>query len=175
MLCISPCLQGKAEYVCIIDFLVASILKRTRRCVTPVAHYAYSRRIPVPDPLKSAIVITGCSSGIGKHAALELAAAGYLVFAGVRNAKDNAALKSEAASRGVGDRIAPILLDVTDSNSLAQAVADVHAALSGGQYAGRALVGLINNAGVAHVGAIETIAMKDVRLVFVHACGYFLL
>lgn len=37
-----------------------------------------------PVHLKGAVVVTGASTGIGKHAAVTLAQEGYTVFAGVR-------------------------------------------------------------------------------------------
>ena len=97
---------------------------------------------------------------------MELASAGYLVFAGVRKESDGVALATEAASRGFGNNIFAISVEVTDAGSLADAVEAVKTVLRA-RFPGRQLAALINNAGVAHVGAIETIAMKDVCTSFV--------
>lgn len=88
------------------------------------------------------IAITGCSSGIGRATALQLASDGYHVLAGVRD-------------RAVGDALAaaqpgiePIRLDVTDEDDLT-AFGERLDALPHG------LAGLVNNAGIVHVGPIE--------------------
>lgn len=44
------------------------------------------------------VVISGASSGIGKHAALELANSGYTVYAGVRSQKDAQNIREEGQS-----------------------------------------------------------------------------
>tara|TARA_B110000495_G_C22996550_1_gene587565 strand:- start:4 stop:186 length:183 start_codon:yes stop_codon:yes gene_type:complete len=44
------------------------------------------------------ILITGCSSGIGLHAALTLSARGYQVFATARNPQDVAELQAKGLS-----------------------------------------------------------------------------
>ena len=59
------------------------------------------------------VVITGASSGIGKAAALHLAALGWTVYAGVRKQEDADALEREAA----GDLV-PVFLDVTNDTQI---------------------------------------------------------
>jgi NAD(P)-dependent dehydrogenase (short-subunit alcohol dehydrogenase family) len=86
-------------------------------------------------------VITGCSTGIGRAAALHLAGQGFRVLAGVRKEKD---ADSFRASPG----ITPVIIDVTDDKTVKSAAA--HPALS---EAGQ--VHLINNAGVAMGGPVE--------------------
>ena len=54
-----------------------------------------------------AIVVTGASSGIGKHAALALDTAGFTVYAGVRKESDASLLKEERPS------LRPLIIDVT--------------------------------------------------------------
>ena len=49
-------------------------------------------RLPVPS--QAAVIITGCSSGIGHDAAIHLAAKGFTVFAGVRKSEDGDKLVS---------------------------------------------------------------------------------
>ncbi len=67
------------------------------------------------------ILITGATSGIGRHAALALAAQGHRVFATGRRTDALEALKAEA-----GDRPLEILrLDVNDEASIAAAKAEV--------------------------------------------------
>ena len=63
------------------------------------------------------IVITGTSTGIGKACALYLDKLGFKVYAGVRKQADGDNLKKKAS-----DRLIPIILDVTDSESIAAAV-----------------------------------------------------
>jgi len=57
--------------------------------------FALRREFPVHN--HGVVVISGCSSGIGKHAAFELAKLGYVVFAGVRKESDGQQLKDEFA------------------------------------------------------------------------------
>ncbi len=101
------------------------------------------------------VLITGASSGIGKACALHLDRCGYTVFAGVRNHDDGAALQQEAS-----ERLHTVRIDVTDDQSISEAVAQVEAE-SGG-----VLHGLINNAGIGRGGALEVIAMDEIRAVF---------
>ncbi len=99
-----------------------------------------------------AVLITGASTGIGRAAALRLDAAGWRVFAGVRRKEDAEALR-EAGS----ERLAPLLLDVTEPEQVAAAAETVTAAEPDG------LAGLVNNAGVAIPGPLETIPIEEFR------------
>jgi len=100
-----------------------------------------------------AIVVTGASSGIG-YAVAELAArSGFTVFAGVRNDAD-------ARRMGAIDaRVRPLRLDVTDAEGIEQAAQAVRSA-------GVALVGLVNNAGIAFGGPLETVPIPELRRQF---------
>lgn len=92
-----------------------------------------------------ALVITGCSTGVGREAALLLARSGWKVFAVVRKRADADALL--AASAGC---LEPVIADVTrreDVFAAAKVVADA--------LAGRGLDGLICNAGVGGGGPLE--------------------
>ena len=96
------------------------------------------------DP-RDAIVVTGASSGIGKHAALSLVKEGYTVFAGIRKVEDGEALVRSARRFHLDtDLLKPILLDVTNPDHIQSAVKDV-TDFVGPEYG---LKGLFNNAGV---------------------------
>jgi NAD(P)-dependent dehydrogenase (short-subunit alcohol dehydrogenase family) len=98
-----------------------------------------------------AVLITGCSSGIGRASALRLAGAGWTVYATARRPDSIAAL-ADAGCR-------TLALDVTDEESMREAVAHVERT--------EGAVGvLINNAGYSQSGAIETVALEAVRRQF---------
>lgn len=97
------------------------------------------------------VLITGASSGIGQACALWLEARGFRVFAGVRKEADGEAL--QAQSKG---NVRPVLLDVVDKDSIAEASARVS-----GQ--ANELDGLVNNAGVAVAGPLEFLPLEELR------------
>jgi NAD(P)-dependent dehydrogenase (short-subunit alcohol dehydrogenase family) len=101
----------------------------------------------VPD--ERVILVTGCSSGIGRATAVEAAARGHRVFATARNRSDLAELERK-------DRVEALTLDVTDPRSIASAV---EAALA---RAGRIDV-LVNNAGYGQYGAVEEVTIDEWR------------
>ena len=69
------------------------------------------------DCTRKHTLVTGCSSGIGRAAALRLAAAGHHVYAGVRNPADG----DQLVCSGAGGELTPIILDVTDLSHIAAA------------------------------------------------------
>jgi NAD(P)-dependent dehydrogenase (short-subunit alcohol dehydrogenase family) len=81
-----------------------------------------------------------------------LDAAGWKVFAGVRKESDVESLR-EAGS----ERIAPLILDVTAAAQIAAAAEQIETETGG------RLDGLVNNAGIAIPGPLETLAMEDFR------------
>lgn len=98
-----------------------------------------------------AVLITGCSSGIGRATARRLANTGWDVYATARR------LESIRDLEGAGCRILP--LDVTDEASMERAVAAVvgtHGAVGV----------LVNNAGYSQSGAVEEVTMSEVRRQF---------
>jgi NAD(P)-dependent dehydrogenase (short-subunit alcohol dehydrogenase family) len=99
------------------------------------------------------VLVTGASTGIGRATALRLDAGGWRVFAGVRREADAEALR-EAGS----DRLAPVILDVTDAGQIAAARDRI-----AGKLDGAGLDGLVNNAGVALPGPLETLPIEDFR------------
>lgn len=98
-----------------------------------------------------AVLITGCSSGIGRATAIHLASRGWPVFATARRL--DAVLDLEAHGCKV------LVLDVTDESSMRAAVAAVEAA--------HGAVGvLVNNAGYSQSAAVEAVPMERMRAQF---------
>src|SRR5262245_15326408 len=103
-----------------------------------------------------AFLVTGASSGIGRATALLLDRNGFQVLAGVRRSAQREALRRQAS-----ERLTPILLDVTEPHSIVSAARTVSDTLGG-----RALAGLVNNAGIDIAGPLETASIADARLQF---------
>jgi NAD(P)-dependent dehydrogenase (short-subunit alcohol dehydrogenase family) len=102
------------------------------------------------DPSR-AVLITGCSSGIGAATASRLAKAGWPVYATARRAETLAALEADGCRT--------LALDVVDEASRRAAVDAVVEA--------EGAVGvLINNAGYSQSGAVETVPMDAIRRQF---------
>ena len=99
------------------------------------------------------VLITGASTGIGRATALRLDAEGWRVFAGVRQEEDAASLR-EAGS----ERLVPLMLDVTDAAQIAAAAERI-----GGEVGEAGLDGLVNNAGIAVPGPLETLPIDDFK------------
>jgi NAD(P)-dependent dehydrogenase (short-subunit alcohol dehydrogenase family) len=93
------------------------------------------------------VLVTGASRGIGKTIATHLAARGWDVFAGVRTDGDGERLRADRS------RITPVILDVTDEKHVG--------ALD--QSLPEHLDALINNAGVATGGPLESIPLSELR------------
>jgi NAD(P)-dependent dehydrogenase (short-subunit alcohol dehydrogenase family) len=103
------------------------------------------------------VLITGCSSGFGKLAAIAFAKRGDRVFASMRNTAKAGELERDATAAGV--KVEIIALDVNDRASVDRAVADVVAR------AGRIDV-LVNNAGIGAVAAVEDFDDDEFEAVF---------
>jgi short-subunit dehydrogenase len=100
---------------------------------------------------KTPVLITGCSTGIGRATAERLARRGLTVYATARRLDSIEDLK-EAGCR-------TLALDVTDEGSMRAAVEAVEAAEG-------AVGALVNNAGYSQSGAVETIPLDEVRRQF---------
>ena len=97
------------------------------------------------------MLITGCSTGIGRATAEHLARAGHLVYATARRVETIADLGASGCHT--------LALDVTEESSMRAAVDHVvsqHGAIGV----------LVNNAGYSQSGAVETVTMEDVRRQF---------
>lgn len=104
-----------------------------------------------------AVVVTGASSGIGAAVAAALTRRGFIVYAGIRNDADAERLRASNPS------IRPLHLDVTDAAAIEAAVRQVRDARV-------ALAGLVNNAGIALGGPLETIPIDELRRQFEVNC-----
>jgi NAD(P)-dependent dehydrogenase (short-subunit alcohol dehydrogenase family) len=98
------------------------------------------------------VLITGASTGIGRATVERLDASGWRVFAGVRRQED-----ADALSQAGSERVAPLILDVTDADQIAAAAKRIE------EEAGARLDGLVNNAGIAVPGPLETLPLEDFR------------
>jgi NAD(P)-dependent dehydrogenase (short-subunit alcohol dehydrogenase family) len=99
------------------------------------------------------VLVTGTSTGIGRACVVRMAAEGWTVYAGVRKDADG-----EAVAAAVRGDVRPVLLDVTDAEHIAAVAERLQAELDG-----RGLDGLVNNAGVAEGGPIETLTAEAWR------------
>jgi NADP-dependent 3-hydroxy acid dehydrogenase YdfG len=99
----------------------------------------------------TSVLITGCSTGIGRATAERLAGAGFTVYATARRPDSIADLEAK------GCRI--LALDVTDEASMTAAVAAVEEAEG-------AVGALVNNAGYSQSGALEGIPLDSIRRQF---------
>jgi NADP-dependent 3-hydroxy acid dehydrogenase YdfG len=98
-----------------------------------------------------AVLITGCSTGIGRATAEHLAAKGWTVYATARRPESIADLEQKGCRT--------LALDVTDEASMQAAVNEVETA--------EGAVGvLVNNAGYSQSGAVESVKLDDVRAQF---------
>jgi NAD(P)-dependent dehydrogenase (short-subunit alcohol dehydrogenase family) len=98
-----------------------------------------------------AVLITGCSTGIGRVTAERLAKAGWPVYATARR------LETVRDLEGAGCKV--LALDVCDEGSMRAAVSAIEAA--------HGAVGvLVNNAGYGQEGPVEEVPMAEVRRQF---------
>lgn len=102
-----------------------------------------------PVNTQRAVLITGCSSGIGEHVALALQQRGYRVLATARKSEDIARLKEQG--------LEALRLDLDDSGSIQSAVREVLARTNGQLYA------LFNNGAYGQPGAVEDLSRATLR------------
>jgi len=98
-----------------------------------------------------AILITGCSTGIGRATAERMAAKGHTVYATARRIDSIGDLERAGCHT--------LSLDVTDEASMRSAVAAVEEAEG-------AVGALVNNAGYSQSGAVESVKLEDIRAQF---------
>jgi NAD(P)-dependent dehydrogenase (short-subunit alcohol dehydrogenase family) len=105
----------------------------------------------MPASVSKAVLITGCSTGIGRATALRLAGHGWTVYATARRPESIADLERAGCRT--------LALDVTDEGSMRAAVQSVEQAVG-------AVGVLVNNAGYSQGGPIEQVPMGAVRRQF---------
>lgn len=99
------------------------------------------------------VLITGSSTGIGQACALEFHRRGFQVFAGVRREQDGQRLWEQTS-----DRLVPVLIDVTDAESIANTAAMIREATGE-----KGLAGLVNNAGITVAFPLEFLPLEELR------------
>lgn len=97
------------------------------------------------------VLVTGCSSGIGRATALRLADAGWQVYATAR--------RQESLTKLAARRCRTLTLDVTDEASIRKALDQIEAETG-------AVGVLINNAGYYQPGAVEAVGLACIRRQF---------
>ncbi len=111
-----------------------------------------------------AVVITGCSSGIGWGTAKVLIAKQFKIYGSVRKPEDGQKLKRE-----FGEAFEPLVFDVTDDEAIrrsAESLSD--------QLGGQNLAGLVNNAGVAVSGPLSYLEPDEItRQLDINLVGAF--
>jgi NAD(P)-dependent dehydrogenase (short-subunit alcohol dehydrogenase family) len=105
---------------------------------------------------KKTVVITGASSGIGRSSVSLMVQSGWQVFATVRKREDGNRLSSD-----FGASVLPVIMDVTDRNSVRAAADAVES-----QLAGSGLDGLVNVAGVGKVLPVEYMTEQELSEIF---------
>jgi NAD(P)-dependent dehydrogenase (short-subunit alcohol dehydrogenase family) len=96
------------------------------------------------------VVVTGASTGIGRATVLELVGAGFHVFGTVRREAD-----AENLRRQFPEVVTPLLMDLLDEDSVRAAGELIKA--------NGPLFGLVNNAGAALPGPLETVPIDIFR------------
>jgi NAD(P)-dependent dehydrogenase (short-subunit alcohol dehydrogenase family) len=94
------------------------------------------------------VLVTGAARGIGRAIVEHLASAGWDVIAGVRSQQD-----ADAVVRIDPRRVSAVILDITDPDQIAALPASLPQRLDA----------LVNNAGIAVGGPVETVTVEDWR------------
>jgi len=116
-----------------------------------VAMLTFAPQATAADEQK-AVLITGASTGIGRHLTETLAEAGYHVYAGARKDEDLAELDAI-------DNVTAVRLDVTSQDQLDAAVELI-------KKKGTGLYALVNNAGVGGGGPVVETPIEDQTFVY---------
>jgi NAD(P)-dependent dehydrogenase (short-subunit alcohol dehydrogenase family) len=98
------------------------------------------------------VLVTGANSGIGLATTLRLARRGWPAWGTVRSEAKAESLRDAAAAADVGERVHPVVLDVSDDRAVVDRwpeLPDFHA--------------VVNNAGYSELGAVEEVSAAEAR------------
>jgi short-subunit dehydrogenase len=104
--------------------------------------------------MKKNVLITGCSSGLGRALTLQLADQNFQVFSSVRNEAEAETLK------GLSENIEPVIMDVTNHDQITAVYHQIDQRSEHGLYA------LINNAAAMYVTPFEWASEDKMRNVY---------
>ena len=124
--------------------------KILRFAVAAIIVFAAPHAVLADD--NKSILVTGASTGIGRHLTETLAEAGYHVYAGARKDKDLEALDAI-------ENVTAVRLDVTKQDQVDAVVAMI-------QEKGTGLYALVNNAGVGGGGEVVDTTSEDQTFVY---------
>lgn len=126
-----------------------SISCATFVAIFAVAYFVVDQMVRFPVHDSGLIILTGATSGLGKHAAIELANMGYTVLAGARSQKKADALSAEVSNKN----LIPVVLEVTNSEHIQNLKKKVDSY-------DMPLVALVHNAAVADVTKVGSYDME---------------
>jgi len=98
------------------------------------------------------VLVTGANSGIGLATTLRLARRGWETWGTVRSEDKASMLRAAADGADVGDRVRPIVLDVSDDEAVVGRWSEMPA-----------FHAVVNNAGYSELGAVEEVSASDAR------------
>eukprot|EP01062_Namystynia_karyoxenos_P060711 TRINITY_DN52416_c0_g1_i1.p1 TRINITY_DN52416_c0_g1~~TRINITY_DN52416_c0_g1_i1.p1 ORF type:complete len:284 (+),score=109.03 TRINITY_DN52416_c0_g1_i1:98-949(+) len=104
-------------------------------------------------------LVTGCSSGVGLALSVQLAAAGWRVWATMRDTAKGKDLEEQASKAGVSDNVNIAQLDVQDQASVAKCFESLIEKEG-------ALNLLVNNAGYSLFGSLEMVTDEQCHQMF---------
>ena len=94
------------------------------------------------------VLVTGAARGIGRAIVDHLASSGWDVIAGVRSEED-----ANAITNANPQRVSAVILDITDADDIANLSESLP----------KRLDAVVNNAGIASAGPMETVSPDDWR------------
>jgi rhamnulose-1-phosphate aldolase/alcohol dehydrogenase len=134
----------------------------------PLELYKLTLAPPEKELARKVALVTGAASGIGKAIALRLASEGaHVLVADVNGEGASEVSAAINAANGVG-RSVSVVMDVASESEVARAFQEVRLAYGG-------LDILVSNAGIAPVGAIDSLSLAQwQRALDINTTGHFL-
>jgi NAD(P)-dependent dehydrogenase (short-subunit alcohol dehydrogenase family) len=99
-----------------------------------------------------AVLVTGANSGFGLAASLRFAARGWDTWGTVRSKAKAKVLSDAARQAGVGERVHPLVLDVSDHDAVVKRWATLPP-----------FYAVVNNAGYSELGAVEEVTAAQAK------------